>query len=82
MTKIGKTFTIDQDIFNWLVEHAAAKERKVSYVVNLALRKIKQESQQSENWICPVCDMQNDKESKSCYRLTNGEFCPGAPPKT
>ena len=48
MTKIGKTFTIDQDIFNWLVEHAAAKERKVSYVVNLALRKIKQESQESE----------------------------------
>ena len=81
MTKIGKTFTIDQDIFNWLVEHAAAKERKVSYVVNLALRKIKQESQESENWICPVCDTQNDKESKSCYRLVNGEFCPGTPPK-
>ena len=78
MTKIGKTFTIDQDIFNWLVEHAEAKGRKVSYVVNLALRKIKQES---EHWLCPVCRAQNDKESKSCYRLTNGEFCPGTPPK-
>ena len=57
MTKIGKTFTIDQDIFNWLVEHAEAKGRKVSYVVNLALRKIKQESQ---TWKCTVCGALND----------------------
>ena len=28
MTKIGKTFTIDQDIFNWLVEHAEAKGKE------------------------------------------------------
>jgi sugar/nucleoside kinase (ribokinase family) len=78
MTKIGKTFTIDQDIFNWLVEHAEAKGRKVSYVVNLALRKIKQES---EHWKCPVCGAFNDKESKSCYVLSNGVFCEGTPPK-
>ena len=78
MTKIGKTFTIDLDVYNWLVKHAADKERKVSYVVNLALRKIKQESQ---TWKCPVCGALNDEESQSCYVLSNGVFCEGTPPK-
>jgi nitrous oxide reductase accessory protein NosL len=79
MTKIGKTFTIDYDIFNWLVEHARQKERKVSYIVNMALRQIKQTTEQ---WKCPICNTWNDIESKGCYVLTDGEFCEGKAPKT
>ena len=41
MTKIGKTFTIDLDVYNWLEQYAKDKNRKVSYMVNLALRRIK-----------------------------------------
>ena len=79
MTKIGKTFTIDYDIFNWLVAHASKENRKVSYVVNAALRQIKQTV---EKWKCSVCGAYNDRENLSCWVLTDGEFCEGRPPKT
>jgi len=79
MAKIGKTFTIDIDIYNWLEEHARKKERKVSYIVNMALRQIKQTTEQ---WKCSVCNTWNDIESKGCYVLTDGNFCEGVAPKT
>ena len=79
MTKIGKTFTIDLDVYNWLVEHAEKKKRKVSYVVNMALRQVKRTTEQ---WKCPVCGAYNDRASLSCYVLNDGEFCEGKPPKT
>ena len=79
MTKIGKTFTIDLDVYNWLVDHAIKEKRKVSFVVNAALRQIKRTTQQ---WKCPICNTYNDKASLSCYVLKDGEFCEGKPPKT
>ena len=62
--KIGKTFTIDLDIYNWLEEHARKKNRKVSYVVNMALRQIKQTTQQ---WQCPKCEKYNANEFTTCH---------------
>ena len=79
MAKIGKTFTIDIDIYNWLEQHAKAKDRKVSFVVNQALREIKRSI---ETWKCSVCGMHNNKEIKSCFLLTDGVFCEGVAPKT
>jgi hypothetical protein len=79
MGKIGKTFTIDIDIYNWLEQHARKENRKVSFVVNQALREIKRSLQ---TWKCSVCGMYNDNESTSCYFLKDGIFCEGKPPKT
>jgi hypothetical protein len=79
MGKIGKTFTIDLDIYTWLEQHAKDKNRKVSFVVNKALRQIKRISEQ---WQCPVCNTYNDNRSLSCDVMTDGEFCEGKPPKS
>ena len=65
MTKIGKTFTIDLDIYNWLVQHAKDKNRKVSFVVNLALRKIKSDAQ---TWACPECGTSNGNQFTTCVK--------------
>jgi sugar/nucleoside kinase (ribokinase family) len=65
MGKIGKTFTIDLDVYNWLVRHAEKKNRKVSFVVNLALRKIKS---QTEMWTCPECGVSNGNEYTDCHK--------------
>jgi len=65
MTKIGKTFTIDLDIYNWLVQHAKDKNRKVSFVVNLALRKIKSDAQ---TWKCPKCGSSNGNQFNHCHK--------------
>jgi 3-methyladenine DNA glycosylase AlkD len=64
MGKIGKTFTIDLDIYTWLEQHAKDKNRKVSYVVNAALRQIKREV---ETWDCPECNKNNANQFKTCY---------------
>ena len=64
MAKIGKTFTIDIDIYTWLEQHAKAKDRKVSFVVNQALRQIKRNV---ETWDCPKCGKNNANEFKSCW---------------
>ena len=79
MTKIGKTFTIDLDVYNWLVAHAKDKNRKVSFVVNKALRQIKRTTLE---WKCPICNTYNDNKALSCDVMTDGEFCEGRPPKT
>ena len=67
--KIGKTFTIDLDIYNWLEEHARQKERKVSYIVNMALRQIKQTTEQ---WKCPICkeEMWKHPQARHVYWCT------------
>jgi len=76
--KIGKTFTIDLDVYQWLEQHATKEKRKVSYIVNAALRQVKRTTQQ---WKCPMCNTYNDNASLSCYVLKDGEFCEGKPPK-
>jgi len=65
MTKIGKTFTIDLDVYNWLVQYAKDKNRKVSYMVNLALRKIKDQTQM---WTCPECGQSNGNQFTDCVK--------------
>ena len=64
MTKIGKTFTIDLDVYNWLEQYAKDKNRKVSYMVNLALRRIKE---QTQTWKCPKCKVSNGNEFTTCH---------------
>jgi ribosomal protein L40E len=64
MGKIGKTFTIDIDIYNWLEQHAKDKNRKVSYIVNAALRQTKRSL---ELWICPECKASNDNRFNDCH---------------
>jgi ribosomal protein L40E len=63
--KIGKTFTIDLDIYNWLEQHAKDKNRKVSYVVNQALRQIKRTV---ETWDCPKCQSNNSNQFNDCHK--------------
>ena len=64
MGKIGKTFTIDIDIYNWLEQHAKDKNRKVSFVVNKALRQIRRTTQQ---WQCPKCQKYNHNQYSDCH---------------
>lgn len=64
MGKIGKTFTIDLDVYNWLEKYAEEKKRKVSYVVNAALRKTKNEI---ETWDCDVCGKNNGSKYTTCW---------------
>jgi len=65
MAKIGKTFTIDLDIYTWLEQHAKDKNRKVSYIVNAALRKIKE---QVQTWTCPECGASNGNQFSDCHK--------------
>ena len=64
MGKIGKTFTIDIQVYQWLERHAKEHHRKVSYIVNAALR---QSMRQTQTWDCPKCGKNNDNEFKSCW---------------
>ena len=64
MAKIGKTFTIDLDIYAWLEQYAKDKDRKVSFVVNQALRQIKRSV---ETWDCPECGTGNHNQFTSCH---------------
>jgi len=74
MGKVGKTFTLDMKILLW-VESAAKKAReKESAFVNSILIRAKR---LAETWKCSVCGVSNDVDSKTCYTLTEGEFCEG-----
>ena len=64
MAKIGKTFTIDLDIYAWLEQYAKDKDRKVSFVVNQALRQIKRSV---ETWDCPECKASNHCNYNDCH---------------
>jgi hypothetical protein len=72
--KIGKTFTIDLDIFVWLVRYAKEHKQKQSSIVNTILRRAKKSLSQ---WICPICGATNDHPSKTCWVIVEGEFCKG-----
>ena len=64
MTKIGKTFTIDLEVYNWLDQHAKGEKRKVSFIVNKALRQFKMAMTM---WRCPECQANNANEFNSCH---------------
>ena len=65
MTKIGKTFTIDLDVYTWFVQYAKDKNRKVSYMINLALRRMKE---QTQTWACPECGTSNGNQFTTCAK--------------
>ena len=77
MAKIGKTFTIDLDVYQWLEQHAKEHNMKVSYVVNAILSTSKR---QSQTWKCTVCGKSNHIDNRTCYLLTDGIFCKGVKP--
>jgi len=79
MAKIGKTFTIDLSVYNWLEQHAKEHNMKVSYIVNAILST---SQRQSQTWQCSVCSKSNHIDNQSCYYLNDGEFCKGVAPKT
>jgi len=64
MSKIGKTFTIDLDVYMWLGEYAKKHKQKESYVLNSLLRKAKK---QFTAWACPECNATNDNQFNSCH---------------
>ena len=72
--KVGKTFTIDMKVYAWLHYHAKEQKRSESYIVNALLNSAKR---QTETWICSKCGVSNNVDNKSCYTLTDGEFCKG-----
>ena len=75
--KIGKTFTIDLDVYVWLGEYAKEHKQKQSAIVNTILRRAKKSFTQ---WTCSICGASNNKDSESCYTLTDGEFYKGVKP--
>ena len=75
--KIGKTFTIDLEIYVWLAGYAKEHKQKQSAFVNTILRRAKKSFTQ---WDCPICGASNGKDNQSCWVLVEGEFCKGVKP--
>lgn len=74
MAKVGKTYTIDLSVYQWLEQHAKEHNMKVSYLVNAVLNTAKR---QSQTWKCSVCGTSNSNENPTCFVLTDGVFCKG-----
>ena len=64
MGKIGKTFTIDFQVYAWLADHCKKTNKKESAFVNQLLNSAKR---QDETWICSVCSGTNHNDNESCY---------------
>ena len=64
MSKIGKSFTIDNKAYQWLQQYAKAAGKKESYVVNAALLKVMREV---ETWECTNCNKDNSKDYADCW---------------
>jgi len=77
MGKVGKTFTIDHELYVWLANHAEKEGKKESYIINAMLTNLKR---QYTTWTCLVCGASNGLKNKSCYQLTDGVFCKGLKP--
>jgi len=74
MGKIGKTFTIDFQVYAWLADYARKNNKKESAVVNALLNSAKRTA---ETWTCSICGVSNGNDNATCYVLTDGEFCKG-----
>jgi hypothetical protein len=74
MGKVGKTFTIDHELYVWLADHAEKEGKKESYIINAMLTNLKRDY---TTWTCSVCGVSNDLKNKSCYTLSDGDFCKG-----
>ena len=64
MGKIGKTFTIDFQVYAWLADHCKKTNKKESAFVNQLLNSAKR---QDETWTCSVCNGTNHNDNQSCY---------------
>jgi len=62
--KVGKTFTIDLEVYAWLVKYCKDHHQKQSYVVNSILRRARKAFTQ---WACPECNATNDNRFDSCH---------------
>ena len=81
MGKVGKTFTIDHELYVWLADHAEKEGKKESYIINAMLTNHKRKY---TTWKCSVCGTSNSNDNKSCYVLRpgpDGEFCTGVKPE-
>ena len=74
MGKLSRSFTCDLDVLAWLEQYAIKEHKKQSYIVNALLRSAMREDQ---TWKCPECGVSNNLDNKTCYTLTDGEFCKG-----
>ena len=64
MGKIGKTFTIDFQVYAWLAEYAKKNNKKESAIVNELLN---QARRQNQTWKCPECNSINDNQFTTCH---------------
>jgi len=64
MGKVGKTFTIDHNLYTWLADHAEKEGKKESYIINAMLNNLKR---QFETWSCPECNATNDNQFVTCH---------------
>ena len=74
MGKVGKTFTIDHELYVWLADHAEKEGKKESYIINAMLTNLKR---QHETWTCPECNGTNHISEKVCWASTG---CKGVKP--
>ena len=65
--KVGKTFTIDMNVYAWLHYHAKENKRSESYIVNALLNSAKR---RTETWTCPECNGTNPISEKVCWAST------------
>jgi len=64
MGKVGKTFTIDHELYTWLANHAKNEGKKESYIINAMLNNLKR---QYETWSCPKCNATNANQFTVCH---------------
>ena len=64
MGKIGKTFTIDFQVYAWLAEYAKKNNKKESAIVNDLLNSARRTNQ---TWKCPECNSVNDNQFTTCH---------------
>jgi len=67
MGKVGKTFTIDHELYTWLANHAKKEGKKESYIINAMLNNLKRQYSLSETWSCPECNATNTNRFTDCH---------------
>ena len=68
MSKIAKSFTIDDVIYFWLKDYSQKHGQKMSYVLNSILRNARHADELTYIWNCPECDTPNRKSYDNCHK--------------
>ncbi len=66
MSKIGRSFTIDTQVWVWLEEYSIKVNKKKSDIVNQALKERLEPIMAS--WICYKCDAKNSVQFRECFK--------------